>query len=287
MIMEYPEFSSLALEQRAELHPLFQQLPEGMSELTFAGVYLFRDTHQYRVARLGKDLHVIAGKDERPFFMLPFGLPSEEVLHSLFERYEVMKAVSPGQAEQLSQMGYRVWEDRDSFDYLYPREKMADLSGRKLHRKKNLVNVFLRNNACVAKPLLAEYVGDAVQILERWRQQQETPGDHAAAQEALETMEFLQLCGGIFYVNDEPVAYTLGEELAQGRMFVIHFEKAVLDAELKGIYQYVSQAFASFLPEKYELINREQDLGDLGLRKAKESYRPTGFVIKYRATAGP
>ena len=96
-------------------------------------------------------------------------------------------------------------------------------------------------------------------------------------------MEALQLCGGIFYVDEEPVAYTLGEEVAQGRMFVIHFEKAVLKKEYAGIYQYVNQVFTAILPDKYELINREQDLGDPGLRQAKESYRPVGFVKKYRA----
>lgn len=283
MIEEYPEFSSLALDQRPELHPRFQQLAEGMSELTFAGIYLFRDAHQYRISQLGEDLYVIAGKDAEPFFMLPFGLPQEEILGSLFEQYSEMKAVSPSQAEQLSRMGYRVWEDRDSFDYLYPREKMADLSGRRLHRKKNLVNLFLRNNSCVAKPLLEEYAGDALKVLDKWRHKQETPGDYTAAREAIEQMEYLQLCGGIFYVNDEPAAYTLGEELVQGRVFVIHFEKAILDNKLRGIYQYVNQVFASLLPEKYERINREQDLGDPGLRQAKESYRPAGFVTKYRA----
>lgn len=128
-------------------------------------------------------------------------------------------------------------------------------------------------------------MGDALQVLERWRQQQETPGDYAAAREALENMEYLQLCGGIFYVNEKPVAYTLGEELAQGRMFVIHFEKAILEEQHKGVYQYVTQAFAAVLPEKYEQINREQDLGDPGLRQAKESYKPSGFVAKFRAVA--
>lgn len=283
MIEQYPEFSRLSLDQRAELHPRFQQLSEGMSELTFAGIYLFRDAHRYRVSRLGENLYVIVGSDAEPFFMLPFGLPPEETLRSLFEKHRVMKAVSPAQAGQLSQRGYRVWEDRDSFDYLYRREKMADLAGRKLHRKKNLVNLFLRNNQCVAKPLLEEHTGDALRILDEWRRQQETPGDYAAAKEALEQMESLQLCGGIFYVNEQPVAYTLGEELAQGSVFVIHFEKAVLDKQLRGIYQYVNQVFASFLPEKYDLINREQDLGDPGLRQAKKSYRPVGFVTKYRA----
>ena len=166
----------MSLDQRPELHPRFQALPEGMSELTYAGIYLFRDAHRYRLSRLEGDLYVVAGQDAEPFFMLPFGLPREEVLEALFERHKVMKAVSPSQAGQLAEMGYRVWEDRDNFDYLYPRDKMADLSGRRLHKKKNLVNLFLRNNSCVAKPLLEEYAGDALQILERWRSRQETAG---------------------------------------------------------------------------------------------------------------
>ena len=95
-------------------------------------------------------------------------------------------------------------------------------------------------------------------------------------------MEELQLCGGIYYVDGQPVAYSLGEELARGKSFVIHFEKAV--SEYKGLWQFVNQAFASILPDKYETVNREQDLGNEGLRKAKLSYKPVGFVKKYRAT---
>lgn len=283
MIEEYPEFSSLHLEQRPELHPRFQRLTEGMSELTFAGLYLFRHAHHYQISRIGKDVFVITGADPELFFILPFALPPEDVLTSLFARHRTMKAVSPSQAPRLSQRGCRVWEDRDNFDYLYTREKLATLSGRKLHRKKNLLNLFLRNNACTAKPLLEEYAGDALQILEQWAAQQEDPRDSGAAREALENMEVLQLCGGIFYVEEEPVAYTLGEELAQGRMFVIHFEKAVRKKQYAGIYQYVNQVFTAILPDQYELINREQDLGNLGLRQAKESYRPVDFVRKYRA----
>jgi hypothetical protein len=75
----------------------------------------------------------------------------------------------------------------------------------------------------------------------------------------------------------------LGEEVGRGRVFVIHFEKAVLKKEYTGIYQYVNQAFSAVLPKRYELVNREQDLGEPGLRQAKESYRPVGFVKKYRA----
>ncbi len=283
MIREYPDSSSLRLNQRPLVHPRFQRLPEGMSELTFAGLYLFRETHQYRVSRVGREVLVITGTNAQPFFILPFQFPSDDTLNSLFDRHGTMKAVSPSQAERLARIGYHVWEDRDNFDYLYRREKLATLSGRQLHRKKNLVNLFLRHNTCTAKPLLEENARDALQVLEHWKTQQGRPGDYAAAKEAVEKMELLQLCGGIFYINKEPVAYTLGEELAQGRMFVIHFEKAVLKKEYAGIYQYVNQAFTALLPDQYELINREQDLGDSGLRQAKESYRPVDFVRKYRA----
>ncbi|MBN1505374.1 MAG: DUF2156 domain-containing protein [Sedimentisphaerales bacterium] len=283
VVAAYPELSEVMLEQRPELHARFQELPEGMSELSFAGIYLFRQVHRYGLARLDGEILVIVGEDTEPFFILPFGLPGRQTLDELFDGYHVMKCCSSAQAERLSGMGYRVWEDRDNFDYLYRRENLAGLSGRRLHRKKNLVNLFLRNNACIAKPLLEEHAGDALRVLETWRQQQQTSGDYEAAREAIEKMESLQLCGGIFYVNEEPVAYSLGEELAQGRTWATHFEKAVMDERYKGIYQHVNQAFVSVLPEKYEMINREQDLGDPGLRQAKESYKPDAFVKKYRA----
>jgi hypothetical protein len=142
---------------------------------------------------------------------------------------------------------------------------------------------FIRNNECQAKPLLEEYRDDAMQILYEWSRRDGETSDFAAAKEALEKMGPLQLCGGIFYIDGQPAAYCLGEELALGMSFVIHFEKAVLAEEFRGIYQFINQAFALILPGKYETVNREQDLGDPGLRQAKESYHPVGFVKKYRA----
>jgi len=215
--------------------------------------------------------------------MLPFGLPDEIILMELFNRHQIMKAVSESQGEILAKMGYSVWEDRDNFDYLYSRTELVNLTGREFHKKKNLLNIFIRNNECQAKALLEEYRDDALQILERRRQQHNPPNDFIAAKEALEKMWPLQLCGGIFYIEGQPVAYCLGEEAALGSSFVIHFEKAVLSEDFKGIYQYINQAFASVLTEKYEMINREQDLGNPGLRQAKESYHPVGFVKKYKA----
>jgi hypothetical protein len=268
---------------RPVLHPKFQALAEGISELTFANIYLFRRTHDYRISRLDNELFVITGRDdENPFFMLPFGLPDENIITELFNNYHTMKAATARQAEQFTAMGYSVSEDRDNFDYLYSLEDLVNLTGRKFHKKKNMLNIFIRNNECQAKPLLEEYRDDALQVLEQWNDKHGEPNDFLAAKEALEKMWPLQLCGGIFYIDGQPVAYCLGEELALGKSFVIHFEKAVLAEDFKGIYQYINQAFASILPEKYETVNREQDLGDPGLRHAKMSYRPVDFVKKYK-----
>ena len=284
MITDYPEFCELSLEHRAFLHPMFQQLAEGISEFTFSNLYLFRLAHQYRIARLPDELYVFFGKDgAEPFFMLPFGLPEPPLLEKLFDELHTAKSVTEKQAAKLSELGYILTEDRDNFDYLYSRADMAYLPGRKFHKKKNRVNTFIKNYEYEGEPLLEEHLDQALAILETWVGQREEPGDYQAAREGLEKMWELQLCGGIYYVESEPVAYSLGEELAHSTSFVIHFEKAVQTEKYRGIYQFVNQAFATILPDFYDTINREQDLGDSGLRQAKESYNPVGFVKKYRA----
>ena len=282
MVPDYPNLTKLRLDMRPVLHPLFQQLPEGISEFTFANLYLFRDTHSYHIAKLSDNLFLITGDDAgSPFFMLPFGLPQSELLGDFFHKLTSMKCVSESQAAELRQMGHVVSEDRDNFDYLYLQRDLAELSGRKFHKKRSLIKAFVSNYAYEGRPLLEEYMGDAFQILDAWRQGRDDPGDYNAAKEALERMEELQLCGGIYYVDDRPAAYSLGEELACGTSFVIHFEKAV--SNYKGLWQFINQAFASILPAKYTTINREQDLGNEGLRRAKLSYKPVGFVKKYRS----
>ncbi|MBI5559628.1 MAG: DUF2156 domain-containing protein [Deltaproteobacteria bacterium] len=285
MIPEYPRRCDLDLMTRHILHPRFQQLPGGISEFTFANLYLFRKAHRYQIAMLPKEVLLLAGADGgKSFFMLPFGLPDEKQLQQLFAEFTVLKCVSEAQAGMLPEMGYRIIEDRDNYDYLYRRQDLAELTGGKFHKKRNLIKAFVSNYSYEGRPLLEEYKGDAFQVLETWRQGRDDPGDYFAAKEALEKTEELQLCGGIYYVDGQPVAYSLGEELMLGRSFAIHFEKAI--GEYKGLWQFVNQAFASILPEKYDFINREQDLGDEGLRHAKLSYKPVGFIKKFRAVAG-
>ena len=90
------------------------------------------------------------------------------------------------------------------------------------------------------------------------------------------------MMGIVLYVTGIPVAWTLAEVNPDRKTAVTLFEKA--DASYKGSFQYINYAFAGYLPEYIEFINREQDLGNEGLRQAKMTYRPVKFVKKYKIT---
>ncbi len=278
----YPHSTPPALTHRPLLHPLFQQLRDGISEFTFANIYLFRHAHQYRLTSLADGTVALLGRDRNvPFFILPFALPRQPLLDELFRDHGMMKCATTSQSQALAALGYRVVEDRDNFDYLYHRQALAELGGRTYHKKRNLIKAFVNAYpSYTARPLREEFLVDALRVLEDWRAGNYQDGDYAAAREALESMETLQLCGGLYAVEERPVAYVLGEELAGMATFAIHFEKAV--AGYKGLYQFINQSFAAVLPEEYATINREQDMGDPGLRHAKLSYKPSGFVEKFK-----
>ncbi|MFQ5464937.1 MAG: DUF2156 domain-containing protein [Thermodesulfobacteriota bacterium] len=286
---EYPEFGEVTPPMRQVLHPLFRALASEVSELTFANIYLFRETHNYMVSGLGPGAFVVSGADEpgrEGFFMLPFGVPPLDVLGDLFGRFSFVKAAPEALAGEMAALGYVAEEDRDNFDYLYLREDLAGLGGKRFHKKKNKVNFFTGNYNCETLPLTDELVPDAISVLERWREARpggSGPGDYVAAREALDRCYELQLCGFIYYVDGEPAGYTLGEEIRDDT-FVTHFEKAL--GGYKGLAQFINQSFAAMLPERYVYVNREQDLGDEGLRHAKMGYRPASFVRKYRVRPG-
>ena len=282
MIGSYPHLTELELADRPLLEPRFQELRDGLSELSFAGSYCFRASHAYRIGRLADGTFILAGADKgAPFFICPFGLPRADALPELFEQFSSMKLVTEAQADQLRQAGYEVTEDRDNFDYLYHREDLATLRGRALQRKRNLVHFFEKRHTFEAYPLSDDRVGDALAVLEAWRAGARDQADYAPSREALEHASEFELHGRVYYVEGKPAGYTLGAQAKAGTMFVVHYEKTVPD--MKGLYQLINMDFVRSLPPAIALINREQDLGDPGLRQAKITYRPCDFVKKFRA----
>jgi hypothetical protein len=283
---------------------LFQELfetPDGISEFTFAGLYLFRGRYQYRVSRApgrdGKNLPIISALQPEDshggsrirggelFFLSPCGAPDKETAEDLLKNHRYWKnigeSVLSGARETLEAAGAVTAEDRDNFDYLYRRTDLAELPGKRYHKKRNLVNQFLSSYDHQEWPLTPDLVPQALEVLDRWKEEKGEDGDYRSAREALEQFRELGMEGALYFIGGKPAGWCLGEGLAGGTIFAVHFEKAA--GAYKGIYQYMNQAFAAMLPPHYAYINREQDLGDLGLRQAKETYRPCGFVKKYAA----
>lgn len=283
----FPEFASITLEMRPEIRPYLAATPDGVSEYTFSNLYLFRKHYDYRISKVRNKTLILSGRrDDGAFFMTPCAAPGRSVLMELFQTHDYWKGIPDSVLSHcracLECRGIDIVEDRDNFDYLYLRSDLADLPGKKFHKKRNLVNAFENAYSCEEKALTANEVPQALEVLERWKADKTIEGDYVAAREALELLEALEMHGRIFFVDRRPVAWCLGESLARGKMFAVHFEKAI--ESFKGVYQYVNRSFAASLPKECRFINREQDLGDEGLRQAKRSYRPAGFVRKYRGT---
>ena len=185
------------------------------------------------------------------------------------------------------------WRSKDGDgDYIYKRESLAQLSGKKLHAKKNLVNRFWRLYPDASyRPITKENIADALAVAEQWFAEKAEEGIEADMSElthirkAAEYWDALGLFGGVLYVGGAPAAMTMASPISP-QVIDVHFEKAVGAFAAEGAFAAVNQAFAaSEAAAPYLYINREEDMGIPGLRKAKEAYRPAFKVEKYYGTA--
>lgn len=292
VIARYPEFSPLSIEAVQAIEPHLQLLKDGMSELTFGSLYFFRNTYKYKISRLNEHTVLFLGEERKTPFFFSIGDPLPiTTVKELYSDCAYWKLISESyisqQASFFQNFKEPPTEDRDNFDYLYTRLSLSTLSGKQLHKKKNHVNGFLSNYPdFTLKKLDTDTKKDASKILDIWATEQTNiqETDYEAAQQALALPQIADFLSLILYVQGVPVAWCLAELAAQGTTAVVHFEKARTD--FRGSYQYINYAFAQSLPEQVVYINREQDLGDEGLRHAKMSYKPDGFVKKYRLDKG-
>jgi hypothetical protein len=181
--------------------------------------------------------------------------------------------------------GVQVRECREHWDYLYDVQELIELKGRKFHSKKNLLNQFLRDHEARFVMLDEKTVECALALQTDWFLWRNTENDRTLEAENLAIVKVMHdwsrlqgLIGGGLVVDDKMIAYTIAEALDEESV-VIHFEKGC--PNFKGVYQAINQIFLERCCQGFRIVNREQDLGDEGLRKAKLSYNPVGFLKKY------
>ena len=175
-------------------------------------------------------------------------------------------------------------EDRDNWDYVYDREKLATLSGRKYHSKKNHYNAFIKEHPdYVYEEINAANKDECIAFGKAWcAQRAETDPtikcEACAIEEGLNNMEFLKISGGLIRLDGQVKAFTFWEKVSE-HTAVVHVEKA--DPNVRGLFTAINKDFVQNAWPDVQFINREEDMGKEGLRKAKESYNPIFMVKKY------
>lgn len=179
----------------------------------------------------------------------------------------------------------QVKESRGHWDYLYDLKDLVELKGNRFHKKKNLVNQFKKTYEHTLVPLGPDFADQALALQEDWCLWRDCESIEALAAENRVIKKifanwhaFENLMGAGIMVGSRLVAYTVAEPL-NDRVLLIHFEKG--NTDYKGVYQAINQSFLESVQERFTIVNREQDLDDKGLRKAKQSYQPVGFQKKY------
>ena len=260
------------------------------SAFNFTNFYMWRKYYQARWAVEDDVLFVKYGEN----FLQPFCADDkvESAVRKIVEKnsaeYIFINAEKNfvAQLEKISDLEFEILPQRNRFDYVYNTQDLINLSGRKYHRAKNLINAF-RNLYPTA-----QYVSDftdevkklCIDCLNIWYTEHDLteypalPFERAAILELLDDFDFFDIKIGAIILAGKVVAFSLGEQINSDTA-VIHIEKA--DFDVKGAYAVINQKFAAQAWKDLKFINREEDLGIAGIRAAKESYKPVKMIEKF------
>lgn len=296
------QFKPIEAKDIEIIRPFFAQRPNKTCDSVFLDSFIWRNYYhvQYAVSD-GKALQFLMEKDGRPFSAMP--MCKEEDLPHYFEEMvnyfnQVLRQpfrIFLADEEAVTYLNlnpnrFQVWEEVDLKDYLYDAQAMRTLAGKKLHKKKNHLNAFLREyeGRYEYRVLCCSDRDDVLHFLNRWWENkvEDAEFEQQLNYEVMGIHDILKNCSQInvrmagVFIDGELKAFTIGSYNQFEKMAVIHIEKA--DPTVKGLYQFINQQFLLHaFPEELILVNREDDLGMEGLRKAKMSYYPIGFARKY------
>lgn len=288
----FPEFRGIDLSLKPAVQDFLRRSPLEASEYTFTNLFAFRLAYQFQLSVLRDNLIIKNNKRPGSFFAPIGGSAIQETMKELFAYLNgssgdayIERVPESFVRSHLAGSDFIVDEDRDNFDYLYDVQELIELKGRKFHDKKNRVNRFRADYRYEYLPLTPDRIEECIEFEHYWCEVRDCgkyPGlekERCAILELLNNFEALNIRGGIIKTGGKIAALTLGELLLQDTL-VIHIEKA--HSHMPGLYQVINQEFLMHEADGCTSVNREQDLGIKGLRSAKMSYNPSGFVKKYK-----
>ena len=295
------KFKDINIDSIKELQPYFEIVDYEACEYCFTTLYMWQ--HVYKTGYfIGDDFAVIMAEYEgNSFSILPLAKKDKlpQVIDYIIKHFEdnnrkiCFKGITKDVVETLEKLysdKFEYIEERDLFDYVYDGESLRTLAGRKNQKKRNHINAFLKDyeGRYSYKLLDEEDFDDCLELLKIWASNKEENNEF---EEGIDDesigirkifnnykylRENLKIAG--IYLDGKLEAFTMGE-LINPNMALIHIEKA--NPNIRGLYPYINQQFILNEFEDVEFVNREEDLGIPGLRKAKLSYHPVKFVEKY------
>jgi uncharacterized protein len=300
----FPDLRPLGLEDRALIQDYLWKYQPETSELTFTNLHIWQSVYRWRWTVSGDWLLLLQEKEgEEPVWLPPVG-PSPRgdiaraALHWLqaergvrkpaFERADSRFALEVGPAGE-----FEVIPERNHFDYVYQTSELIALKGGRYHAKRNHISRFLQDHGTGFEfvPISVSNLQLCAEFQERWcewRRCDEDMNLHdewTAVRRGLSDYQALGLRGAAILIAGKVEAFTFGE-LLNAQTAVVHIEKA--NPEIPGLYAVINRQFCETYWSAIPFINREQDLAEDGLRKAKLSYHPNRLVEKYRVElAGP
>ena len=289
------DFKDIEIEDKPIFDKYISKKAHDNSEFNFTNFFIWR--YHYKLSfTLYEDHLCLIGqyRNKYPIIFPPLGCQEsgfDRALMMMVEYFQykgypvIIKSVTDPIKEVMENALPKVFRykpDRNMYDYVYLSEDLINLRGRKYQKKRNHINKFKNRYEYHYEPITEDNIEECLIAELEWAAaRSKSRGireEKVAIVEALRNMETLGIKGGALRINDRIQAFSLGEQLNPD-MAVIHIEKANTDYD--GSYAMINQQFAQHCWSDYTYINREEDMGLPGLRKAKKSYYPCKMITKY------
>lgn len=292
-VLQQLTFEDITPEQAELLIPLLEGKGKQSCESCFATIYMWRNRYGTKIARDGDgNVYFRSNVGTEESYLQPLGEPFEHKVRTLLSESKakgVPLLLYGGDEEEVARLKrlfpdrFDVWYDPADSDYIYRQKDLCELAGKAYDGKRNHIRAFSRQFEWKYEALNDDNAADFLAVAEQWRLEKDADSvdlkaEYAAIKDALTHRKLLHIRGGLLYVDGKAVAVTLGAPIRDDT-FDIQIEKAL--SAYKGAYATINREFAARELGDYTWINRENDLGIEGLRRAKESYHPAYVLKKY------
>ncbi len=293
LIPPFPEFDNILYDYKPKLLSELTNFGSEISELSLGILYGYRESLKFRVTKIYNNICVYGIIDNIPSFLQPIGDNKFADTIDLCLNY-LKKTYGKGRIHAVpknkvaifrNNSKYHISDDRNNYDYIYKTTDLINLKGTKFHSKRNFVIQFKKRYRYEFRELkTVSQIEECIKLQKKWSDAKDCYENSSLMMENKCTIELLQnfhklnLLGGILLIDGTIQGFTISESVIKSTAMV-HIEKANVD--FRGIYQVINQLFCENFLKQYEFVNREQDLGFHGLRKAKLSYNPVFMIEKY------